>query len=304
MVVRSGFKNILDGIPGIKVDGTNINSLPTLGTSKPVTNSQLDIIIKNIKNSPDGGVTYAKNALTDVNLTPNQLGRLRAATVDAPPASSSVAKKAGGEPYDPAGKNASRDSVTDPPKSGDKWKPVKYVAGAAVVMTAVVLTVKMINNAKKGADNDGKKYTILSLSNLKNSGNMILCKYTPTIEPNGIVPGDTITFEGTGTFLDGNTYSITEKRSSKGECEFDADDRLKSEVKKKGTFTLHTNFENHLDDEANDTLNPFSWLPDWLTNPFGGLTDSLGSVGTFFVISSSICSCILCIIMIIMLFRR
>lgn len=288
----------LDGISGLSAGGTGLNSLRRTGDLRTLDNAEFDAIRKGIRDAPDPAA-YARNALTNVNLTPKQLARLQTTRVNAPPASTAAAKNAGGVPYDAASKNASRDSY-DSVKAGDKWKPVKYVAGAAVVLTAVVLTTKMIKNAMKGAENDGKQYNILSLSNQKDTGNMILCKYTPSIEPNGIVAGDTITFEGTGTFLDGNTYSITKKRGAKTECEFEADDRLKEEVKKKGKLTLHTNFENHMDDEVNDTLNPFSGFP----NPFQGLMDSLGSVGTFFVIASSISSCILCIVLMIMLLKR
>jgi|694.fasta_scaffold01535_41 hypothetical protein len=297
MTRLSGLR-VLDEVPGLSLDGVGLTNIPKTGDLRTLDNAGFDKIIQGARNAPDS-LAYIKDALTNVNLTPKQLAKLQAARVNVPPASVNVAKNAGGEPYDTAGKNASRDSY-DVARPGDKWKPVKYVAGAAVVLTAIILTAQMIKDAAKGAGNDGKQYNILSLSNQKDTGNMILCKYTPSIEPNGIVAGDTITFEGTDTFLDGNTYSITKKRGSKTECEFEADDRLKEEVKKKGKITLHTNFENHMDDEANDKFNPFSNFP----NPFQGLLDSLGSVGTFFVISSIISSCILCVVLMIMLLKR
>jgi hypothetical protein len=297
MVRLAGIRG-LDNIPGLSLGDNALNNIKATGTPRTLDSTGLNEIIRGLRNAPDPA-EYAKNALANVKLTPKQLATLQTARVNAPPASAAAAKNAGGVPYDAAAKNASRDSY-DTVKTGDKWAPVKYVAGAAVVVAAVAVTAKMLKNAMKGAENDGKQYNILSLSNQKDTGNMILCKYTPSIEPNGIVAGDTITFEGTGTFLDGNTYSITKKRGAKTECEFEADDRLKEEVKKKGKLTLHTNFENHMDDEVNDTLNPFSGFP----NPFQGLMDSLGSVGTFFVIGSSISSCILCIVLMIMLLKR
>lgn len=183
-------------------------------------------------------------------------------------------------------------------KAGSKWSPVKYVAGIAIAAAAVTVTAFMLKKSIQGAANDGKSYNIISLTNKDSSNTTVICKYTPTVEPSGIVSGDSVTINGTGTFLDGNTYSIVNERKSHGECEFDASQRLTSNVQNKGTITLHTSFENHMDHQANN-MNPLAWL--------GGLGEKLqellGNLAVPVTIVSGILSCIICIVIIINLVR-
>jgi len=241
----------------------------------------------------------AKNALEGIpSLTKEQYDTLMRTRTNIPFASADDAAKAGGKTAD----NATRNSPDYDPanvKAGSKWSPMKLAAGGLVAAAAVVVTGKMLSKAKQGADNDGKEYTITSLTNNASTGNVILCKFKPSIEPSGIVINDTVTFKDTGTFLDGNMYTITEKRSSHFECMFEAEQRLTAEVKNKGTFILGTSFENHMDDQT--TLpNPLAFL--------GGLGEKLqelfGNLAVRVTIGSGIISCIICLVLMITLISK
>lgn len=245
------------------------------------------------KEGLDNALSGLRGTISDA-----QYQKLLRTRTNIPAASADDAAKAGGKTAD----NATRNSPDYDPanvKAGSKWSPMKLAAGGLVAAAAVVVTGKMLSKAKQGADNDGKEYTITSLTNNASTGNVILCKFKPSIEPSGIVINDTVTFKDTGTFLDGNMYTITEKRSSRFECMFEAEQRLTAEVKNKGTFILGTSFENHMDDQT--TLpNPLAFL--------GGLGEKLqelfGNLAVPVTIGSGIISCIICLVLIITLINK
>ena len=195
----------------------------------------------------------------------------------------------------------SREAGSDWAKSltpGNLWKATKVVAGLTVVAGAVTITAIMLKKAKQGADNDGKTYQIKSIKNKAAIGNTIICSFSPSIEPNGVVVQDSITISGTGTSLDGNSYTITNKNPSHSMVEFDASARLSAEVKNKGSFVLHTSMENQLDNQAN---NLGEGIGGFFSNLLSGLFSGLaGGLGIFTII----CIAILAIILLIMIFKK
>jgi hypothetical protein len=177
------------------------------------------------------------------------------------------------------------------------WKATKVVLGVTLVASAVYITARMLDKAKKGADNDGKTYNITSLRNKGSSGKTIICTFKPAIEPNGVVVDDSITFSGTGTSLDGNTYTIKKATSSHSTLEFEGTDRLASEVKNKGSFVLHTSMENQLDNQARELGSGFG---SFLNSLFGGIFGFAGEFAGALGVGTIIC-CI-CIILAAILF--
>jgi hypothetical protein len=175
--------------------------------------------------------------------------------------------------------------------AGNAWKATKVVGGLTVVAAAVYITARMLKKAQDGANNDGKTYQIKSLKNKNSIGNTLVCTFTPAIEPNGVVLKDSITFSGTGTALDTNTYTITNKTTSHSTIEFEGPSRLASEVKNKGSFVLHTNMENQLDNQANEAG---AGLGGFLNSLFGGIFGFAGEFAGAFGVGAIIC-CI-CII--------
>lgn len=176
-------------------------------------------------------------------------------------------------------------------KPGDVWKPLVAltIVGAAVTITAI-----MLDKSNKGAQNDGKTYTIKLLKNKGTTGTTVTCQFSPSIEPNGVVVGDSITISGTGTPLDGNDYTISKKTASHSSLEFDAGSRLSADVKNKGSFVLHTSFENQMDNQAN---NLGSGLGGFFSNLFQGLFggvfgDSAGIVGIGCIVCSFLIFCL------------
>jgi hypothetical protein len=163
--------------------------------------------------------------------------------------------------------------------------------GAAVLGIGTYVTVRMMRDANEGAANDGKTYTIAELKNASTS--TILCTFSPTIEPNGVVVGDSITFAGTGTVLDTKTYTITAEKTAHNEVEFTTTDRLAAPVKDLGTFVLHTSLENHMDHEAANAIpNPFDMLRDFF--------DGFGEIGKYVMYFLGFC---LLAFLVSMLFR-
>lgn len=299
-----GSLGFLSDIPNLNIGSIRVSSTNSLDVSKSLPDLP-DSVFENLKTtlrtSPDPQATL-RNTLSGRNLTPKQFAELQALRVNLPPASRADASKAGGVPYDQTAKTASRDTdLADPSnlKAGNKWAPVKYTVAGAVVLAGVIVTAKMISNALAGLKNNGKTFTIISLSNKDSSGNVILCKFKEAMNPNGVCPGDTLLFADTGTFLDGATYTVTIKRRSNFECEFEAEQRLAAEVKNKGTFVYHTTFSNQMDDQTTPP-NPF----DWLNNLFGGFGESLGAAALPVSIASGVCCALLCLFIIFMFVRR
>ena len=182
--------------------------------------------------------------------------------------------------------------------AGNAWKATKVVAGLTVVAAGVTITAIMLDKAKKGADNDGKTYKITSIKNKDAFGNTITCTFSPAIEPNGVVVKDSITISGTGTALDGNSYTITKKTASHSTLEFDASARLSAEVKNKGSFVLHTSMENQMDNQANELG---TGLGGFFGNLFSGLFSGLaGGAG----ILAIICIAIVVIMILVAIFKH
>jgi hypothetical protein len=182
--------------------------------------------------------------------------------------------------------------------AGNAWKATKVVLGVTVVAAGVTITAIMLDKAKKGADNNGKTYKITSIKNKDAFGNTITCTFSPAIEPNGVVVQDSITISGTGTALDGNSYTITKKTASHSTVEFDASARLSAEVKSKGSFVLNTSMENQLDNQANELG---TGLGGFFGNLFSGLFSGLaGGAG----ILAIICIAIVVIMILVAIFKN
>ena len=176
-------------------------------------------------------------------------------------------------------------------KPGDVWKPL---VGAAVVGAGIYITATMLAKANKGAQNDGKTYTIKSLKNKSSTGTIVTCQFSPSIEPNGVVVGDSITISGTGTPLDGNDFTITTKTASHSTLEFDAGSRLSADVKDKGSFVLHTSFENQMDNQANNLGSGVGgFFSNLFQGLFGGIFGDLANVAGW--------GCLICCILIMCL---
>lgn len=232
-------------------------------------------------------------------------GAARAAARDVPldvslPKGSDARKAAALDPNNP--NVPSREGGGDPPKVGDTWKPLKYALGAAVVGVGVTVTAIMLKKSIEGAQNDGKTYNVKLIKNKSATGTILVCQFSPSVEPNGVVVNDSITFSGTGTFLDGNEYTVVTRSSSHSSFEFDASKRLSAEVNNKGTFVLHTSFENQMDNQANNVA---SGLGGLLNNLFGGLFGGLfGDLAGPLLVASLCCFCLfLCLILLYFISR-
>ena len=181
--------------------------------------------------------------------------------------------------------------------AGNAWKATKVVLGVTVVAGAVTITAMMLKKAADGAKNNGKTYQIKSIKNKDALGNTITCTFTPAIEPNGVVVKDSITISGTGTALDGNSYTITKKTASHSTVEFDASARLSAEVKSKGSFVLNTSMENQLDNQANELgTGVGGFFGNLFSGLFAGLSGGLG-------ILAIICIFIICIMLLFLLLK-
>jgi len=183
-------------------------------------------------------------------------------------------------------------------KVGGKWKAAKNVligtATVAVVAAAVTVTALMLKKANDGAKNDGKTYNIKLLKNKSTSGNIVTCQFSPSIDPNGVVVGDSITISGTGTSLDGNDYTITTKTASHTTCEFDAGKRLTADVKDKGSFVLHTSFENQMDNQAKDLGSGIGgFFSNIFQGLFGGLFGEAANIVGYMLIACCVLACCL-----------
>jgi hypothetical protein len=184
-------------------------------------------------------------------------------------------------------------------KPGDIWKPL---VGLAFVGAAVTITALMLKKANDGAKNNGKTYNIVSLKNKNTTGTIVTCQFTPSIEPNGVVVKDSITISGTGTALDGNEFTITTRTSSHSTLVFDAGSRLGSEIKNKGSFVLHTSFENQMDNQAKNLGGGVGgFFSNLFQGLFGGIFgDAAGLVGYALMA----CCCLICCIAIILLISK
>lgn len=185
------------------------------------------------------------------------------------------------------------------PKPGDSWKPLKIAAGAAVVAPAVAITAIMLDKSVKGAENDGKEFTIIRLYNKDSTSNILVCQFKPSCDPNGIVSDDTLEFKNTGTFLDGNIYAVEEKTGLRTTVEFEADQRLSNEIRQ-GSFVLGTSFENQMDNQANN-MNPGNWLINGAKDMFNNL---FGAMSGPAMIGSGICSVLICLVIIFLIVRQ
>jgi hypothetical protein len=182
--------------------------------------------------------------------------------------------------------------------AGNVWKATKITTVLTGVVITVYITAVMLNKAKKGAENDGKTYNITSIKNKDAFGNTITCTFSPAIEPNGVVVQDSITISGTGTALDGNSYTITKKTASHSTLEFDASARLSAEVKNKGSFVLHTSMENQLDNQANELGTGIGgFFGDLFSGLFSGFA---GAAGIFTII----CIAIVVIMILVSIFKN
>jgi len=185
--------------------------------------------------------------------------------------------------------------------AGSKWTRAGAAAAGLGAVGAITVTAVMIDSAREGAANDGKTYNITLLKNKDATGTIVSCQFSPSIEPNGVVIDDSITIAGTGTSLDGKDYNITTKTTSHSTLEFDAGKRLDAEVNDKGTFVLHTSFENHMDDEANDIGSGvggfFSNIFDGL---FGGLFGDNAGVAGWGMVACCIMSCCMAILFLLL----
>ena len=182
--------------------------------------------------------------------------------------------------------------------AGNAWKATKVVGGLTVVAIGVTITAVMLKKAADGAKNDGKTYNITSIKNKDTFGNTITCTFSPAIEPNGVVVQDSITISGTGTALDGNSYTITKKTASHSTLEFDASARLSAEVKNKGSFVLHTSMENQLDNQANELG---SGLGGFFGDLLSGLFSGFAGAGGILMI---ICIAIVVIMILVAIFKN
>jgi hypothetical protein len=217
----------------------------------------------------------------------NAGGAARAAGNDAGAAGNAAGDAGRSAPPGKEGGAATRNAGDIQP--GGKWatakKGAKIGAGVAAVTIPVVITAVMLSRANEGANNDGKTYRIVSIKNKGPSGKTLVCTFTPSIEPNGVVSKDSVTFSETGTDLDTKTYTIDNETDTHTTFEFTSENRLANDVTV-GNFVLHTSFENQMDHEGNalipDVPNPL----DWLTN--------LGDSWWIWLVA-----CILCIICIV-----
>jgi hypothetical protein len=182
-------------------------------------------------------------------------------------------------------------------KPGDVWKPL---VALTVVGAAVTITALMLDKANQGAQNDGKTYNIKLLKNKGSTGTTVTCQFSPSVDPNGVVVGDSITISGTGTPLDGNDYTITKKTASHSSLEFDAGSRLSADVKDKGSFVLHTSFENQMDNQAKDLGGGVGgFFSNLFQGIFGGVFgDSAGMVGIGCVVCSFLIICIVILLLV------
>ncbi len=157
-------------------------------------------------------------------------------------------------------KNMSDEALEETGKRASKMGPAQF-AGA---MAAIGLTVAQGALAMQGASNNGKTYRVVTITP---SGNDVTCTYTPSIEPNGIVVNDSITFSNTMTILDGNTYTITKTSGSHGTVKFTAGAPVAEA--KVGSFVLHTSFANQLRGQT-------------IGNITGGLDSMSDKINSFF----------------------
>ncbi len=157
-------------------------------------------------------------------------------------------------------KNMSDEALEETGKRSSKMGAAQF-AGA---MAAIGLTVAQGVLAMQGASNNGKTYRVVTITP---SGNDVTCTYTPSIEPNGIVVNDSITFSNTMTILDGNTYTITKTSGSHGTVKFTAGAPVAEA--KVGSFVLHTSFANQLRGQT-------------IGNITGGLDSMSDKINSFF----------------------
>ena len=151
--------NLADAIPNLNVKISDV-AMPKL---------EYDTLAKNLRGvyTREG----ARNVIGNRAMTQAQFDQLLRTKTNIPAASADDAAKAGAKPASDATRN-SPDFDPANVKAGSKWSPVKIIAAGAVATAAVIVTGKMLSKAKQGADNDGKTYTITSLSNKDSSGNI------------------------------------------------------------------------------------------------------------------------------------